>query len=199
MLFEDITALNEVISLIRSDPQQRGKPSGRFRDIQDAEVDKLFSSSPPEIELSGTFELESTIHEDQKRSTDDNKDINSEVETSFQKNPIYKPRQLAEELFKPLPLPTTTSTKPRSALSQLLGSGVAGPPTPVASRRDGVPLTIYLPNREPMKVHVNPNDTVLEVIKATLRTHQSSLFPGTLHHHAPECYELRLHEGGRAV
>lgn len=87
MLFEDISCLNEFIRLIRSDPQP-GKLSGRFRDLQvtfsyllfffflfiflfvyfekDAEVDKLYSSSPPETDLAGTFELESPMLESGK-------------------------------------------------------------------------------------------------------------------------------------
>ena len=93
MLFEDISCLNEFIRLIRSD-HQPGKSSGRFKDFQvqlflttfllissfyftfflyiflsfekDAEVDKLYSSSPPETDLAGTFELESPMLESEK-------------------------------------------------------------------------------------------------------------------------------------
>jgi hypothetical protein len=67
MLNEDINCLNEFIRLIRTDPQPFGKTAnGRFRDLQDAEVDKLYSSSPPETDLAGTFELESPMLESGK-------------------------------------------------------------------------------------------------------------------------------------
>jgi hypothetical protein len=39
MLFEDISCLNELIRLIRTDPQPYGKANGRFRDLQ---VRRLF-------------------------------------------------------------------------------------------------------------------------------------------------------------
>lgn len=34
MLYEDINCLNEFIRLIRTEPQPRGKSTGRFRDLQ---------------------------------------------------------------------------------------------------------------------------------------------------------------------
>lgn len=50
--------------------------------------------------------------------------------------------------------------------------------------------------REPMTVHVNPANTVEEIIKLTLSTHQSQgLQKPKIYYHAPEYYELRLHEG----
>lgn len=69
MLNEDIHCLNEFIRLIRTDPQPFGRTAtttGRFRDLQDAEVDKLYSSSPPETDLAGTYELESPMLESGK-------------------------------------------------------------------------------------------------------------------------------------
>lgn len=47
-----------------------------------------------------------------------------------------------------------------------------------------------------MTVHVNPANTVEEIIKLTLTTHQSQgLQKPKIYYHAPEYYELRLHEG----
>ena len=47
-----------------------------------------------------------------------------------------------------------------------------------------------------MTVHVNPTNTVDEIIKLTLTTHQNQgLQSPRLYYHAPEYYELRLHEG----
>jgi hypothetical protein len=50
--------------------------------------------------------------------------------------------------------------------------------------------------RNPLEVAVDPSGTVDVVIKTILQTDKAAAAPtGSLHHHAPECYDLRLHEG----
>ena len=52
-------------------------------------------------------------------------------------------------------------------------------------------------SRQPIDVAVDPSGTVDAVIKTILLTDKASSSPTTsLHHHAPQCYDLRLHEGG---
>ena len=46
-----------------------------------------------------------------------------------------------------------------------------------------------------MKVNVGPSSTVEDIIKLTLQQHQQLSETPPLLYHAPECYELRLHEG----
>ena len=65
MLFESVDILNEMIGLIRAGPQQT-EISGQFRDVQNPEVDRLYSSSPYEAELAGTFEIDTPFGEDVK-------------------------------------------------------------------------------------------------------------------------------------
>ena len=58
----------------------------------------------------------------------------------------------------------------------------------------------YRISRQPLDVSADPGDTVDTVIKTVLLTDKTSDTPtSSLHHHAPECYELRLHEGIVAV
>jgi hypothetical protein len=50
-------------------------------------------------------------------------------------------------------------------------------------------------NRKPISVSVLPNSSVEEVIKKALAAHRDEQLLPALAYHAPECYELRLHEG----
>lgn len=56
-------------------------------------------------------------------------------------------------------------------------------------------LRQYL-SREPMEVRIDSSSSVDELIRSVLSSHQRDGDSGLkLHYHAPECYELRLHEG----
>ena len=62
MIFEDLHTLNEIISLIRMEPQGSSTlPTSRFRDYHDPEVDRLFNTSPPISEQALTLDLESPL------------------------------------------------------------------------------------------------------------------------------------------
>jgi hypothetical protein len=56
-------------------------------------------------------------------------------------------------------------------------------------------ITIYSPKREPILVSASDRDTVADVIKKSLAAHLKSNMQFKLYYHAPECYEIRLHEG----
>lgn len=61
------------------------------------------------------------------------------------------------------------------------------------SRANLLAFALY---RKPIDVTVDPNGTVDAIIKAILQTDQAASKPtASLHHHAPQCYDLRLHEG----
>lgn len=92
-----------------------------------------------------------------------------------------------------------TSTKP-SGLTLLLDpksqSNAAPSSTLIAAPTSGkIPLTIYLPNRNPLQIFVSASNSVEDVIKIALATHKRVGLQPALYYHAPEYYSLRLHEG----
>ncbi|GMH95023.1 hypothetical protein TrST_g1547 [Triparma strigata] len=64
--------------------------------------------------------------------------------------------------------------------------------------KEMIPLKIYLPDCSPLKFKLDEEATVEEAIAATLSNWLETTGGGgklRLHAHAPQCYELRLHEG----
>ena len=125
MIFEDLDTLEDIINLIRMEPQGSNAPSGsRFRDFHDPEVDRLFNTSPPISEQAMTLDLDSPLMETQlqvrlcigcmlslwhiNKNCKDVQNENDEEEeqpknnklVTFQKNPIVSVTQAKEELFR---------------------------------------------------------------------------------------------------
>lgn len=199
MLFESIETLNEMIGLIRSGPQQTEYP-GQFHDVQDPEVDKLYCSSPFETELVGTFELDTPLGENEKEKNVESTEEAKANKTNFETNPILSSHHRGDDLFKLQEIPIIPDgPAPPSSLALLLNGGgkvAAGSPMP-SRRKGGIALTIYLPNREPISINFDTNNSVDDLIRSVLSSHknESGGEGSDLHYHAPECYELRLHEG----
>lgn len=209
MLFEDLDSLNEMIDLIRTGGAKESsasKGTRRYRDLNDPEIDRLYSTSPPESEQVGTFELDNALLNDYMDGDSDGQEttksspaadvitskaddnINIKAEYEDLKN-IFRRKEIVKS--------GDISSSP-SCLSQLLNSteGSKSGCGSAPASGVGISLTIYLPNKSPLSVEVDPSDTVDSAINTILNVDKASDSPSSsLHHHAPECYELRLHEG----
>jgi len=58
-----------------------------------------------------------------------------------------------------------------------------------------IPLTIYLPDYSSLTVQVHEANNFDEVIRKILNVHRELGQEPPLHYHAPQFYELRMHEG----
>ena len=63
------------------------------------------------------------------------------------------------------------------------------------SNVNSVPLTIYLPNFSSMTVYVIESSSFDEVKRYVIRAHEQQKLQPPLHYHAPDYYELRMHDG----
>lgn len=185
MLFDEIETLNDIICFARSNT--------RFRDDQDAEVDRLYSSSPQmsEFDLSMTF-IAGTMPDELPENSGKSPDSKSEA-PKLEKSVISPTEQQFSNLFRPVPV--HAPSKPIiSSLSRLLQAKTSGAPTGKGNS-NRLQLTIYLPDCSSMSVSFNESDNFDEVIKKILRTHKEERRKPELYYTVPDFYELRMHEG----
>ena len=86
-----------------------------------------------------------------------------------------------------------TKNPPASALSLHISS--ASPSSMGGAAEDSLSLIIYLPSTSPVDIQTSDTATVADVIQIVLQQTMDQGADCTIHNHAPQCYELRLHEG----
>lgn len=63
------------------------------------------------------------------------------------------------------------------------------------SEKGKIPLTIYLPDCNPLKISAKDTSDFREVINIVLATHKERGVKPPLDYNNPKLYELRIHEG----
>ena len=91
----------------------------------------------------------------------------------------------------PRPTPSLLSVQIRAEHKQ----SSSAPAVESVSSANLKSIIVYSPKKEPIKVAIEEADIVSAVIKKTLDAHQKQGKSPFLLYNAPECYDLRLHEG----
>ena len=215
MIFDDLCALNTIIGLGAADKRFHREIS----DAVDPEVERLFKDeSPPILEECMKYEIARILGKKSNSKDDiaasvDNESTDTEEEEEVRKKAEDKlaalRRRLAgipmDDCFRPVPVPTRaeggggggggrggignsrdSADAPRaySALTELLT--INAPNT--------THLTIYLLTGAAMDLHVTDISTFEDIRAQILREHEQRKLQPPLHYHAPECYEIRMHE-----
>lgn len=185
MIFDEIFDLSDVLGASKS--------SHQFRDEHDPEVDKLYNGSPP-MQVGTTFEMESAFKTDDNVATKDPSQNAQEEPKPLECAVDFLPSKIPAESFRRVAVPDRAAVKSKtSILSNLLA--VTKSTKAVADTSHTIQLTIYLPNLTSIDVNVNDSDNFEVVIKKVLKFHKESRRRPELSYHAPEKYELRMHEG----
>jgi hypothetical protein len=217
MIFDDLHALNTIIGLGATDKKLH-------RDVSDAvdpEVERLFKDeSPPILEECMKYEIARILGKKSNSKDDiaasvDNDSTDTEEEEEVRKKAEDKlaalRRRLAgipmDDCFRPVPVPTRAERA--AAGGGGLGGGIGSnsrdsgdPPRAYSALTEllttNAPnttrLTIYLPTGTALDLHVTDVSTFEDIRGQILREHEQRKLQPPLHYHAPDCYEMRMHE-----
>ena len=187
MIFDDLLTVNTIIGLSLTDK--------KLRDDPDPEVERFFNSSPPLLDQCMTYELarvtgkKNNSKDDIAASVDDETVEEEAEEKKAEDRTAIVRRRLAaiprDDCFAPVPIPGMQSGKKTSALTELLTTNA-----PNTSE-----LIIYLPSGASMSLYVGDSSNFEDIKSQILKEHEQQKLQPPLHYHAPDCYEIRMHEG----
>ena len=187
MIFDDLLTVNTIIGLSLSDKKSRDDP--------DPEVERFFNSSPSLLDQCMTYELarvtgkKNNSKDDIAEAVDDETVEEEAEEKKAEDRTAEVRRRLAaiprDDCFRPVPIAGMQSGKKNSALTELLTTNAP----------DTSELIIYLPTGASMSIYVGDSSNFEEIKSQILKEHEQNKLQPPLHYHAPDCYEIRMHEG----
>ena len=187
MIFDDLLTVNTIIGLSLGDKKSRDDP--------DPEVERFFNSSPSLLDQCMTYELARVTGKKNNSKDDiaeavDDETVEEEAEEKKveDRTAVWRRRLAAiprEDCFRPVPIPIIQSGKKNSALTELLTTNAP----------DTSELIIYLPIGASMNIYVGDSSNFEDIKSQILKEHEQKKMQPPLHYHAPDCYEIRMHEG----
>lgn len=205
MIFDDLLAVNTIISL--------GLTDRKSRDERDPEVERWFNSSPPLLEQCIMFDRARVIGNGKKVEAkddvavsvdDESLDVEAEEKKADNKAAAFR-RRLAsismEDCFRPVPLPCRGSSDSAEEHGRSGGGGCGGKKVSALtelltlSAPNTTQLTIYLPAFTTMSLYAADSSNFEEIKMLIMRVHEQQKVQPPLHYHAVDYYEIRMHEG----